>query len=453
MEDTGLPTRCFSCGKVLSEGRQFFNQLTEEDGFSEADALGEISMPRRCCRRMILTDSNVSSVYLGGSSKIKHISVAVPKKKKEKTIPQIIQKTTKEKPIGAIKHLEAFVPPQAPKEFVYPDDLILADDGGKKTSFDDRLPKPVYWKHRERLLTIVRFLTEVSIKYNENKDNQDLEKDDEDQNIDADQEKEEIIRILFIGASGLPLDVYRFIISLFPNFVFTLFDDGVKLFGENHNNLAKEKELRGKITFNKGPFNIDDHKKYLKNVDAFMSEQITANPSLGSNIYEQKYLQDLQIQATILASLQGKIIAALLYFRPILNVDTLKYVDGKIWLGPWKSSEDTMCHIFVNTDEKIKFVQYNREFYAQKMNFFQKDTRLKAYTYTIQKYDQIGLDPCYDCASEWNIWNQYIKLLNPSFTLQKRNSAIITKIKETNDVLDTNHIRSLINPPPRDQIQ
>ncbi|MDO8538620.1 MAG: DNA-directed RNA polymerase subunit N [archaeon] len=49
-----IPVRCFSCGKVVSEQYEEFNNRTQK-GEKAAKVLDELGVKRYCCRRMIFS--------------------------------------------------------------------------------------------------------------------------------------------------------------------------------------------------------------------------------------------------------------------------------------------------------------------------------------------------------------------------------------------------------------
>ncbi|EAN83740.1 putative DNA-directed RNA polymerase I subunit RPB10 [Trypanosoma cruzi] len=49
-----IPVRCYSCGKVIGNLYEKYQQLLSED-YTEAEALNALQLDRMCCRRMILS--------------------------------------------------------------------------------------------------------------------------------------------------------------------------------------------------------------------------------------------------------------------------------------------------------------------------------------------------------------------------------------------------------------
>jgi len=48
-----IPVRCFTCGKVIGNKWEKYQQLITE--YEEKDVLDMLGMNRYCCRRMLLT--------------------------------------------------------------------------------------------------------------------------------------------------------------------------------------------------------------------------------------------------------------------------------------------------------------------------------------------------------------------------------------------------------------
>jgi DNA-directed RNA polymerase I, II, and III subunit RPABC5 len=48
-----IPVRCFTCGKVIGNKWEKYQQLITE--YEEKDVLDMLGMTRYCCRRMLLT--------------------------------------------------------------------------------------------------------------------------------------------------------------------------------------------------------------------------------------------------------------------------------------------------------------------------------------------------------------------------------------------------------------
>ncbi|HIC83939.1 MAG TPA: DNA-directed RNA polymerase subunit N [Nitrososphaerales archaeon] len=53
-----IPVRCFSCGAVVADKLETLESRTS-NGESPADILNDLGVTRYCCRRMLLSNSNV----------------------------------------------------------------------------------------------------------------------------------------------------------------------------------------------------------------------------------------------------------------------------------------------------------------------------------------------------------------------------------------------------------
>ena len=49
-----VPVRCFSCGKVIGDKWEEFNERTNK-GDAAGEVLNDLGLDRYCCRRMILS--------------------------------------------------------------------------------------------------------------------------------------------------------------------------------------------------------------------------------------------------------------------------------------------------------------------------------------------------------------------------------------------------------------
>jgi len=58
-----IPVRCFSCGKVIGNKWELYQTMLEND-YTEGSAMDAIGLQRYCCRRMILTHTDLISKLL-----------------------------------------------------------------------------------------------------------------------------------------------------------------------------------------------------------------------------------------------------------------------------------------------------------------------------------------------------------------------------------------------------
>ena len=57
-----IPMRCFSCGKLIADKWEEFNELLRD--YDENEALNALGLDRYCCRRMLLTHVDFSDMLL-----------------------------------------------------------------------------------------------------------------------------------------------------------------------------------------------------------------------------------------------------------------------------------------------------------------------------------------------------------------------------------------------------
>lgn len=55
-----IPVRCFSCGKVLGDKWEDFNERVEENQEDPKDVLDELGLDRYCCRTTMITNVDIS---------------------------------------------------------------------------------------------------------------------------------------------------------------------------------------------------------------------------------------------------------------------------------------------------------------------------------------------------------------------------------------------------------
>jgi|UniRef100_A0A6C0J071 DNA-directed RNA polymerase subunit N (RpoN/RPB10) len=53
-----IPVRCYSCGKVLGNKWQNYNELVSQ-GLPEGKALDEVKLKKYCCRAVMLSHVNL----------------------------------------------------------------------------------------------------------------------------------------------------------------------------------------------------------------------------------------------------------------------------------------------------------------------------------------------------------------------------------------------------------
>ena len=53
-----IPVRCFSCGTVIADRWEAFNELIAE-GKAQSEAMDELGLVRYCCRRMYVSHAEL----------------------------------------------------------------------------------------------------------------------------------------------------------------------------------------------------------------------------------------------------------------------------------------------------------------------------------------------------------------------------------------------------------
>ena len=54
-----IPVRCFTCGKIIGNKYDRYLELLQSD-YTEGDALDAMGLKRYCCRRMLLTQIDLT---------------------------------------------------------------------------------------------------------------------------------------------------------------------------------------------------------------------------------------------------------------------------------------------------------------------------------------------------------------------------------------------------------
>jgi len=54
-----VPVRCFTCGNVIGEHYEEYNERVEEEGEEAEEVLDDLGVERYCCRRMLVTHKDL----------------------------------------------------------------------------------------------------------------------------------------------------------------------------------------------------------------------------------------------------------------------------------------------------------------------------------------------------------------------------------------------------------
>jgi DNA-directed RNA polymerase subunit N (RpoN/RPB10) len=426
MVDSRAP-RCFSCSKVLAKQYDEFDGLTDEDGFSNNDAVALTKVTRSCCSRMVLTGVEISTQL-----REPEINVG-PKIMAQEAVSSVVKKVIRG-PNGreiVIHHLGDYRPPEAPKE-IQPSPTLLTEQS-PRLPFDptDREPSPLSWVGRKRFLAIVSFLTQVVAPLDE----------------DADPPG-----ILYLGASGdghLP-----YLIELFGNLHWIIHgSDFPKAVRDRIN--SKQVEV---LPTKKAVLSLDDVKPYKQKVRYVISEYRTAKASSGTANYTLDVQKDMTFQQQVVIELAPEYALlrfALPYPQNWNGKANITYLDGLLTLPPWNASRGTECYLNVHykdySSPKVtnpKYREYGVDVYDQQMNYHNRKVRLEPWIHPAQNITN-GLDACWDCASECAIHAAYLRKTEPNLVfniLVKRTREMTLRLNQT--LSDGKY--TLIQPPPQE---
>ena len=57
-----VPVRCFTCGRVIGDDWEAFKQRAQEGDEDPGDVLDELGVERHCCRRMLVSHTDLVDV-------------------------------------------------------------------------------------------------------------------------------------------------------------------------------------------------------------------------------------------------------------------------------------------------------------------------------------------------------------------------------------------------------
>ena len=381
------PVRCFSCTKVLSSKYVTFGVLHDEDGFSEADALGELDLGRQCCTRMVLTGKDIEPEY--ESTLSYETSARFPRGGRT-----VVSKPAQAKKALPIAHLGGYEPNTEALDFAPSTLFISAASSLKSYEADDDLPNPAEWEERRRLLALIWFLTKSLIRG--------------------------FKKVLWLGAGEMSATAIEYLLNLFEEHEFTLIDwhnlDNPKLRG-----LSKRKEYSKRLQVIQQTFTDAQAKAKSEEYEIFISEYRTA--TLESGQYQLKIDNDQRNQLQWYNSLLPQL--ALLRFQPPRIPGTTKYVVGEMFLAPWASPRNIETYIALEEPSSVVYDNYDFATHQQRMYYHNRVHRLSAWLHKTAK-DDFGLDTCWDCAAESYILEQYIRTSDP----QRVGSRVILDVRK-----------------------
>lgn len=259
--------------------------------------------------------------------------------------------------------------------------------------------------------------------------------------------------VIYIGAA--PGHHLSFLAELLPDINFHLYDRNS--FSPSLGNLIQSESRDGKqireVVLKHTYFEEDtiydyvDDEKYEGKI-LFLSDIRTADTTNDErHISEMKIAKDMKLQMEIYEALNPK--SALLKFRlPYLHVKdnpvlrgatTFKYLDGEAVIQPFGRRKSTETRLIPKGPGQYK--DWDLQKYSDAMYTHNYKDRVSYY----ENYPDIrGLDFCYDCSLEKQIWNRYIKTFN---ILGDVTEEIATLSNDLNKILSGNRVFTPLNRP------
>jgi DNA-directed RNA polymerase I, II, and III subunit RPABC5 len=410
------PVRCFSCGLVLQPKYEGFDRLTNEDGFSEPDALSPLQLRRKCCVRMVLTGVEIN----GGGDELSYEAIS--------RFPQSVSRAkegpevTRGKRIPFIPHLGNYQPSGKLLDFTAAN-LLLTDESPLAADEPDELPNPVEWTERSRVLALIWFLSGLVA-------------------------VADVRRILYLGCGGLRAAAFRFVLDLFEadSFTFTLID--------RHDvdpalkKLALRKGYSQRLRVAEKPYTTADAKSDEGEYDALFCEYALADRAQGR--WEQTVDQDMRSQLDWYRLIGAQ--RACLRLRIPQIGGTFMYPAGTILLAPWESPRNLDAYLYLSEQVAgLKNVGYSPKTQRQRMLHHDRVSRESAWAHPTIK-ESFGIDACWDCAAECSILSKYISATDPERTVP----GVIVSVRELTGklsyALDEEGALTLQTPPhPEEQ--
>jgi cap2 methyltransferase len=201
--------------------------------------------------------------------------------------------------------------------------------------------------------------------------------------------------VLYVGSA--PGHHIEMIVRLFPNHKFTLYD-------------PRDFAVRAgpRVTLHQQYFTDDDAKKWvgrphllisdIRNADTYVRGKADSNDEHDGEVMNDMNMQQSWVQI-------AKPLMAILKFRLSWKLDKQDYLDGEVRFQPWAYKTSTETRLI--TDGKNMRTWDPRK-YERQMYRFNTITRIAHYDIDKDIVDHVkGMDYCYDCAAEVDIWKAY----------------------------------------------
>ena len=197
--------------------------------------------------------------------------------------------------------------------------------------------------------------------------------------------------IVYIGAA--PGHHIEFLSTLFPNHTFYLYDPRDFSIKQNSKIFIFQKYFEiNDINFLDDFILISDIRQNI-NVKLMSQDEIC-------NIV----MEDMTLQKNWVINLKPK--ASLLKFRIPLFCNTFEYLDGKIIEQPWAPESTFETRLIVGKELSNK--TYNTKDYLDFLDGLQNKRQNICYNHRVPLKRVPGLDHCFDCNLEIEIWKKYL---------------------------------------------
>ena len=137
-------------------------------------------------------------------------------------------------------------------------------------------------------------------------------------------------------------------------------------------------------------------------------------------------IEDMNLQRSWIEKLNP--VVSLLKFRLPTNCDDYEYLDGTIVNQPWTPESTLETRLIV---DEIKYKIYDTIKYQKNMEDFKKNRQVYMFNHKVPLKKVPGLDHCYDCCLEINIWKEYLEkyyeISNTNITNHMRRTSTLLK--------------------------
>lgn len=213
--------------------------------------------------------------------------------------------------------------------------------------------------------------------------------------------------IVYIGAA--PAVHIPFLATLFPNNIFYLFDPKPFSIKQSNQIIIKQEY------FNEASVNhLDSDFIIISDIRSEINNKMTETE------IDLVIENDMKLQEKWIDNLNPK--SALLKFRLSRSSESFKYLGGKLLTQPWAPIDTFESRLIWNHEEAY---EYNLFEYKKQMEN-EKILRSTIIHHKIPLKRAHGLDYCYDCNREIEIWTKYLKFVGNDQT----NTNIINLINK-----------------------